>query len=309
MKINFIILLCFFSLTSHSQTSEEFVKNGYDKYNNLNFDGALKDFNNAIKLSPNESDYYIIRGMVKKQLKDYNGSLTDYNKALSLNPKNADAYCSRGITKTFLDDVDGACADFNKCKELGRKGASDLIKKFCNKTSLVSQTDTSSKNDFIKGGFYINKKYKFRVHFIDSWKLDKGSDFDNVVVRSTQPDSGKTIGVIIIDYPNQKMKDKILTEKEKQDIIESLKLQGITPTNFKVERGWLNNFPANIMTYNFIKRDDTYEIPFMVKQISCTTDGVMYSLSISMPSAFYTEEEENRIYKVIASFYFVKNQF
>lgn len=307
MKKYLVTLLIFLGNISYSQSAEELVKIGFDKYNKNDLTGALKDFTEAIKLNPNDADYYVMRGMIKKKLEDYKGSLIDYNKAISINPKNADAYCNRGLTKISLDDEDGACSDFNRCNELGREAAAKLIKKFCTKETLVSKTDTSSKYDFSKKGFYRNSKYKFQIHFIDDWQLDKGGDFDNVVVRSTQSDSGKTIGVLIIEYPNQKMKDKVPTEKDKQEIIESLKLQGITPNDFKIERGWLNNFPANITTYNFIKRDDKYEVSYMMKQINCTTNNIMYCLSISMPSVFYTESEESRIYKVISSFYFQKN--
>jgi tetratricopeptide (TPR) repeat protein len=47
-------------------------------------------------------------------LKDYQGALQDFNEVLRIEPKNAFALCSRGDTKRMLDDYQGALQDFNE---------------------------------------------------------------------------------------------------------------------------------------------------------------------------------------------------
>jgi tetratricopeptide (TPR) repeat protein len=48
--------------------------------------GAIADFNQAIKLKPDNDIAYYNRGLFKNDLKDYQGAIADYNQAIKLNP-------------------------------------------------------------------------------------------------------------------------------------------------------------------------------------------------------------------------------
>lgn len=56
---------------------------------------------------------YSRRGWWKSQKKDYDSALQDYDEAVRLDPKNAEAYEERGNVWQYKDDDDRAIADFN----------------------------------------------------------------------------------------------------------------------------------------------------------------------------------------------------
>jgi Flp pilus assembly protein TadD len=55
--------------------------------------------------------------------KDYKGAIEDYNEAIRLKPDDADAYNNRGIAKSNLGDMAGACEDYRKSCSLGSSGS------------------------------------------------------------------------------------------------------------------------------------------------------------------------------------------
>ena len=53
-------------------------------------DGALDDYNEAIRLKPDEADVYYNRGITRKAKGDMDGALDDYNEAIRLKPDDVD---------------------------------------------------------------------------------------------------------------------------------------------------------------------------------------------------------------------------
>ena len=58
------------------------------------------------------------RGIVKDDLKQYNEAIKDYNQAIELNPQNAEAYSNRGNVKARLKQYTAAIKDYKKAKKL-----------------------------------------------------------------------------------------------------------------------------------------------------------------------------------------------
>jgi tetratricopeptide (TPR) repeat protein len=54
-------------------------------------DGAMSDFNKAIRLDPKNENAHFFRGAAKSELKDYRGAIADHSKVIEINPKYADA--------------------------------------------------------------------------------------------------------------------------------------------------------------------------------------------------------------------------
>ncbi|MCK0145307.1 tetratricopeptide repeat protein [Arenibacter sp. F26102] len=74
---------------------------------------ALKVFNEAILLYPEESGFYQNRGATYGELKQYEKSLKDFNKAISLNPNDAVYYSNRGAAYNNLNENLKALKDYD----------------------------------------------------------------------------------------------------------------------------------------------------------------------------------------------------
>ena len=61
---------------------------------------------------------YSIRGVTKGELKDYVGAIKDYDQALKLWPEYPSALYGRGAAKTHAGDVAGGQADMAAAKKL-----------------------------------------------------------------------------------------------------------------------------------------------------------------------------------------------
>jgi len=99
-------------------TATAFYNSGVDKYNAGDYQGAIADYNQAIKLKPDYATAYFNRGSSKYNLGDYQGAIADYSQAIKLNPDYAEAYINRGVSKDDLKDYQAAIADFNQAIKL-----------------------------------------------------------------------------------------------------------------------------------------------------------------------------------------------
>src|SRR5690242_12929355 len=60
-------------------TPEGWYKRAYDKRHNRDFDGAIADATESIKLSPKTGKYWLERGISKGNKGDLEGALDDFN--------------------------------------------------------------------------------------------------------------------------------------------------------------------------------------------------------------------------------------
>ena len=111
--------------TISSETAGKFFISGYEKHFKKNdLQGAITDYNEAIRLNPSNAGFYYIRGVAKSASGDKQGAITDYNEAIRLNPSGASgAYYGRGIVKYDLGDNQGAIADYNEAIRLNPNDA------------------------------------------------------------------------------------------------------------------------------------------------------------------------------------------
>lgn len=91
---------------------------GLARYLLGNNQGAIADFNQVLKIDSSDVDAYNNRGLARYNLGDKKGALADYSQALRFNPKYALAYNNRGIARNNLDDNQGAIADFNQALKI-----------------------------------------------------------------------------------------------------------------------------------------------------------------------------------------------
>ena len=102
--------------------SEQAFERGTEAYDNKNYDKAISEYSQAIKLNPNNIMAYISRGFVYHDGKeDYDKAIADFSEAIRLNPKDDGAYRVRGLAYTNKENYDKAIADFNESIRLNPK--------------------------------------------------------------------------------------------------------------------------------------------------------------------------------------------
>ena len=102
----------------HEWTVEDYFDFGIDSYQKGNYVAAIKDFSEAIQLTPKDAIIYYNRGISKARLGDHNAAVADFSEAIKLNPEYAKAYNNRGITKDNLGNYTAAIADYDEAIKL-----------------------------------------------------------------------------------------------------------------------------------------------------------------------------------------------
>lgn len=81
-------------------------------------DEALKHFNKALELSPDEPHVLSDRGVVYFHMKKNELSIIDLDKAVSLEPDNPYRYSSRAYVRSAIGDIRGGIDDYKKAIQL-----------------------------------------------------------------------------------------------------------------------------------------------------------------------------------------------
>lgn len=165
MKHLLTILIVIISATSFGQEADNYLKSGIQKYNSKDFEGAIKDYSEAIKVDRNSKEGYFNRGICEWALQDFESAKKDFDKTIQLDPKFTEAYFDRAVilisqqefTEALPDldkaielgetssralmfrgeirahsgNIEGACEDFNKAKENGDLQAEKYINEYC----------------------------------------------------------------------------------------------------------------------------------------------------------------------------------
>ncbi len=77
-------------------------------------DDALKSYNTAMLLDPNDPTVYYLRGLCYYMKADYQTAITDYSKSIVLNDKNAAPFLERGFANKKLGQFGSAITDFTR---------------------------------------------------------------------------------------------------------------------------------------------------------------------------------------------------
>ncbi len=83
-----------------------------------NYDGALKDYSDAIRCNPTDDKYYNNRGAIRKMQGNSEAALEDFNNAIKINPKSPEPYANRATIHASQHNIEQAIRDYIKALEV-----------------------------------------------------------------------------------------------------------------------------------------------------------------------------------------------
>lgn len=92
---------------------EEYYFRGIEKSENGDYEGAIEDFTESLKLKPDAKTYYF-RARSKGEIDDYSGEKFDYIRSIELNPTDWEPYYYLGLNLYYSNDYYGSLSAFNK---------------------------------------------------------------------------------------------------------------------------------------------------------------------------------------------------
>ncbi len=82
---------------------------------------AIADYNQVVRIEPNNGTAYGLRGNAKYSLGDERGAITDYDLVIRFDPNNVTAYINRGNSHLEIGDRKRAIADFDQAIRINPK--------------------------------------------------------------------------------------------------------------------------------------------------------------------------------------------
>ena len=191
-KYIWVLIFFLFPFLAYSQTAQEYYNMGSEKTAARNYQGAIKDFDQAIGLDAKFTDAWFNRGTSKLYLRDYKEAIADFDKALELRPgfikaltnraiaelktfdtkaaisdfdailkidtQNTSAWFLRGQTELQLGDTKTGCSDLTKAYDLGDTRAKKFLAQNCGRKDLVEVENKS--NEYLKLDWPDNEGWK-----------------------------------------------------------------------------------------------------------------------------------------------------
>ena len=91
----------------------------FARFSKREYDKAIADFTEAIRIDPGSSGSYTGRGLARFDKNEFDKSIVDFNAAICINPRAGVAYRFRGLAWTSKGECDKAIADFEVAIRLG----------------------------------------------------------------------------------------------------------------------------------------------------------------------------------------------
>jgi tetratricopeptide (TPR) repeat protein len=82
------------------------------------YDKAIQDYDEAIRLEPNRGDAFNNRGDAWDAKQEYDKAIRDFDEAIRLDPNDDDAFLNRSIARHAKGEYDKAIQDFNQAIRL-----------------------------------------------------------------------------------------------------------------------------------------------------------------------------------------------
>ena len=107
--------------TSSQLSADDYYLQAHKKMDTENYEGAIADFDQAIRLKPNYVSAYLNRGYAHFTLNNTEAALADSNQVIQRSPNQGMAYLLRGLVYSLsAENIDQAPADFKRAKDLAQ---------------------------------------------------------------------------------------------------------------------------------------------------------------------------------------------
>ena len=94
-------------------SAQAYRMRGNAKYDNGQYEAAIADYNEALRIKPDFADAYHNRGNAMRKLGQYEEAIANFNASLHIKPDSARVYYNRGIAKLGLGQYEAAIADLD----------------------------------------------------------------------------------------------------------------------------------------------------------------------------------------------------
>jgi tetratricopeptide (TPR) repeat protein len=100
-----------------------YYNRGIALQNQQQLDAAIKDFSEALNLSPDFHKANLSRAVALLDKGDWDGAIADYTRTLEFETNDASIFYGRATARQKKNDLNGALADYTKAIELDRTHA------------------------------------------------------------------------------------------------------------------------------------------------------------------------------------------
>ena len=111
------------SLLKQPTDAQSSYRRGLDLFVKKDYDEAIKEFDEAIKLDPNHRSARYYRGQAWREKKDFDKAIQDFDEAIRINPQSSAYFRARGNAWLAEKEYDKAIKDFNEAIRLNPKYA------------------------------------------------------------------------------------------------------------------------------------------------------------------------------------------
>lgn len=173
----------------------------------------------------------------------------------------------------------------------------------------IPPTNKDPENGEWKNNVYRNKFYKFRIEFPKGWEYDNGTT-KSTLARAGNREIGAVFSVTVTHLadkptnPNDITESYSTTDQFEKFLNEGLALQNTKAENFKIEKGYLNNFPAYLIEFTHVVSAGSRTYTYLGKQVQCYYDSKIYQVNLNLPLDAYDNEMNKFYHRVVESFNF-----
>ncbi len=125
--LTFLIMFLLAGLAS-AQDVKTYLDRGTAALEAGKYDQALQDFNQALKLKPNDPAVHDYLGVALRCKGQDGAAVQEFDKAIQLDPKYAKAYRNRAMVSYDKTDYQSSLSDLEKARSLGYHVDEDFIK-------------------------------------------------------------------------------------------------------------------------------------------------------------------------------------